>query len=81
MDYRLSEDLINMGVRQEHVILKPQPNLNSIVDRINELVKEYAGKTGLRKQPVRSALGFGDVVKRYKFFDFFDQFGKRERFK
>ena len=40
VDYRLSADLMDMGVKQEHVILKPQPNLNSIVDRINELVKK-----------------------------------------
>ncbi len=40
VDYRLSDDLKKIGVRQEHVILKPQPNLNSIVDRIRDLVKE-----------------------------------------
>lgn len=40
VDYQLSEDLVNIGVRQEHVILKPQPNLVSIVERINELVKD-----------------------------------------
>ena len=40
VDYRLSDDLKKIGIRQEHVILKPQPNLNSIVDWIRDLVKE-----------------------------------------
>jgi DNA-binding NtrC family response regulator len=40
VDYRISGDLMKIGVRQEHVILKPQPSLDNVVKVINDLVEE-----------------------------------------
>ncbi len=44
IDYKLSEDLINIGILPEHILLKPLPSLNNIIESINRIVEEKANK-------------------------------------
>jgi DNA-binding NtrC family response regulator len=38
VDYRLSPELLRIGVRSDHVFYKPQHDLSRFVDKINELM-------------------------------------------
>ena len=38
VDYRLSIELLNIGVKPEHVFYKPQHDLDLFVEKINELI-------------------------------------------
>lgn len=40
VDYRLSKTLTKIGMKPEHLFLKPLPDLTILVDRIQELVGE-----------------------------------------
>ncbi len=44
--YKLPGELIRIGMRQEHVFLKPLPDLTVLVDTIESLLYEEVGSNG-----------------------------------
>jgi len=46
VDYKLSEDLINIGILPEHILLKPLRSLNNLIESIKGIIVEKADSNG-----------------------------------
>ncbi len=46
VDYKLSDDLINIGIRPDNILLKPLPSLLNLIDRIKRIIVEKADANG-----------------------------------